>query len=262
MVMEWSEKREVLQIRDGVSEVVSRSVVKEVSLTVFVNGLNLVTLLTTGDSVEELAVGFLLSEGLLGNRGDLLSIQVEKSGPTAHLQITRELEHLEELRSRKTVTCGGGRGTTFHRSGDLLERDPVRPDFRVAPAHIYALMEELNGRSSLHRETGGVHSSALANTGGILFFREDIGRHNAVDKIHGACFFKGVSTAETLLLTTGRISSEMVVKASRMGVPVLISRSAPTSLAIDLAEREDLTLAGYARGRSMVVYTGKGRIGD
>ena len=141
-----------------------------------------------------------------------------------------------------------------------MHAKPVSSQLTVAPARVYELMKELNRLSDLYRETRGVHNSALADGGNILVFRDDIGRHNAVDKIRGACFLEEIPLGDKLLVTTGRMSSEIVVKVAKMGVPILISRSAPTSLALDLAERIGLTLIGYVRGDKMTVYTGKQRV--
>ncbi len=260
MTDEKHSTREVLKITgtDGSPE--SRSIVREVPLTILVNGKELITLLTTGDAIRELAVGFLLSEGFLRRGSNFRDIYINDEAGTVDVKLDGELELTEKLFGKRTVTSGCGKGATFYHVLDSLQAKKVSTGLRVTPSEVYALMRELNRRSDLYRETGGVHNSALADRERILVFREDIGRHNAVDKIRGACFLEGISLEDKLLLTTGRMSSEIAVKVAKMGVPIVVSRSAPTSLAIDLAERIGLTLIGYVRGEKMTVYTGQERV--
>ena len=252
--------REVIQIKGADAQNEERSVVQEVPLTVFLNGKELITLLTTGDANRELAVGFLLSEGFLQNKEDLKSIRVDDEAGTVEIELSGDLDLTEKLWGKRAVTSGCGKGATFYHILDSLHAKPVSSQLTVAPARVYELMKELNRLSDLYRETRGVHNSALADGGKILVFRDDIGRHNAVDKIRGACFLEEIPLGDKLLVTTGRMSSEIVVKVAKMGVPILISRSAPTSLALDLAERIGLTLIGYVRGDKMTVYTGVQRV--
>lgn len=252
--------REVVSIKDRKSEAMKRPVVTEVPLTIYLNGEELITLLTTGDANRELAVGFLLSEGFLNDKGDLKAIRVDDGAGTVEVELAGNLEAVEKLWGKRTVTSGCGKGATFYHVLDSLQVRKAASEVMVTPQQILSLMGELNRFSELYRDTGGVHNCALADTDKILVFRDDIGRHNAVDKIYGTCFFEGLELPDKLLLTTGRISSEMAVKTAKMGVPVLISRSAPTSLALDLAERVGLTVVGYVRGGGMVVYTGKERV--
>lgn len=252
--------REVIQIKGADAQNEERSIVQEVPLTVFLNGKELITLLTTGDANRELAVGFLLSEGFLQNKEDLKSIRVDDEAGTVEIELSGDLDLTEKLWGKRAVTSGCGKGATFYHILDSLHAKPVSSQLTVAPARVYELMKELNRLSDLYRETRGVHNSALADGGKILVFRDDIGRHNAVDKIRGACFLEEIPLGDKLLVTTGRMSSEIVVKVAKMGVPILISRSAPTSLALDLAERIGLTLIGYVRGDKMTVYTGKQRV--
>ncbi len=252
--------RDVIQIKGADAQNEERSIVQEVPLTVFLNGKELITLLTTGDANRELALGFLLSEGFLQNKEDLKSIRVDDEAGTVEIELSGDLDLTEKLWGKRAVTSGCGKGATFYHILDSLHAKPVSSQLTVAPARVYELMKELNRLSDLYRETRGVHNSALADGGNILVFRDDIGRHNAVDKIRGACFLEEIPLGDKLLVTTGRMSSEIVVKVAKMGVPILISRSAPTSLALDLAERIGLTLIGYVRGDKMTVYTGKQRI--
>lgn len=255
-----SDIRKVLNIRDGETGEEEKSVVLEVPLTIFVNGQELITLLTTGDANRELAIGFLLSEGFLRDRENVQSIREDRSAGTVDVSLSGDLNTIGKLWGKRTVTSGCGKGATFYHVLDSLEAKKVASDISVTPSEIFDLMRELNRMSELYRKTGGVHNSALANREKILIFRDDIGRHNAVDKIHGACFLENIPLGDKLLITTGRLSSEIVVKVAKMGVPVLVSRSAPTSLALDLAERVGLTVVGYVRGGGMTVYTGKERI--
>jgi FdhD protein len=178
------------------------------------------------------------------------------------VQLAGDQESVEKLWGKRTVTSGCGKGATFYHILDSVSAKPVASDVVITVEKIRSLMAELNRMSDLYRETGGVHNSALADTERILVFRDDIGRHNAVDKIRGVCFLDDIPLQDKILVTTGRISSEIVIKAAKMEVPVVISRSAPTSLALDLAERIGLTLVGYVRGDRMTVYTGKERIKD
>ena len=131
---------------------------------------------------------------------------------------------------------------------------------RVRAGQIRRLMHGLRRGSELYREAGAVHSAALATTGEIVLFRDDIGRHNAVDKIHGECFLRDIPVADKILLTTGRISSEILVKAAKLGVAILVSRSSPTDLALELAGRTGITVVGQVRGGGLTIYTGEGRV--
>jgi len=260
MTNDKHQSRSVISVKGEIASPETRSIVREVPLTVTVNGKELITLLTTGDANRELAVGFLLSEGFLNNKDDLKSIRVDDEAGSVEIELAGDLDLTEKLWGKRTVTSGCGKGATFYRVLDSIQAKKVSSDLTVMPEQVYALMRELNRLSDLYRETGGVHNSALADTERILIFRDDIGRHNAVDKIGGACFLEGIPLEDKLLITTGRMSSEIVVKVAKMGVPILISRSAPTSLALDLADRIGLTLIGYVRVEKMTVYTGKERI--
>ena len=252
--------RDVLHVTGPDASSESRSIVREIPLTISVNGSELITLLTTGDANKELAIGFLLSEGFLQKKEDLKSIRVDDEAGLVELELSGEMDLVEKLWGKRAVTSGCGKGATFYHILDSLQTRRITSDIRIAPKNVYALMRELNRLSDLYRETGGVHNCALADEKTVLVFKDDIGRHNAVDKIRGTCFLDDIYTEDKLLITTGRISSEIVVKVARMGVPVLISRSAPTNLALDLADRVGLTLIGYVRGEKMTVYTGQERV--
>jgi len=261
-----SKKRRVLRLTGRGREVVELGVISEVPLTIFFNGYEVVTLLTTGDHLGHLAVGFLSSEGLLRSREEINSLEVDEGQSyvkvTTHPYLTtaEQFEFLERFLSKKTITSGCGRGWSYSPLFDQLQ--PLNPplSLSISREDVLSLMAQLQSRSHLYRETRGVHSAALATTKEILIFREDVGRHNAIDKIYGKAFLEGLPLSDKVLLTSGRVSSEIMAKVARMGVAIIISRSAPTDLALALAEKVKATVIGYVRGREMRVYLGEERV--
>ncbi len=247
-----------LSYRAGRLEPTDERVVEEVPLTLVVNGRQLVTLLTLGDHPLELAVGFLRSEGLLRGRADLAEWREEPG--SVHLRVDGIGTAMERLFETRTVTTGCGKGTTFYRTLDALQCRPNESRARFDAGTVLRRMGELQRRSDLYRETGGTHNASLADGEKTLCFRTDIGRHNAVDMLGGWALLADVVLDRTLLLTTGRISSEILVKVVRMGVPAVVSRSAPTALALELARDLGITVVGYARGAKFNVYTHPERI--
>ncbi|GAB6061828.1 formate dehydrogenase accessory sulfurtransferase FdhD [Deferrisoma palaeochoriense] len=233
-------------------------VVREEPLTLYVNDREVVTLLTLGDHPVELALGFLRSEGFFQTREELEAYRAEPGA--VRVRVRRDVDALLKLMDRRVVTTGCGKGTTFYSALDGLRTRPLPDGLRVAPGQILRRMQELQKRSGLYRETGGTHNASLSDGERTLCFRTDVGRHNAVDMLGGWAFLEGVDTAGTLLLTTGRVSSEILLKTAKMGCPVLVSRSAPTHLALELARDLNVTVVGYVRGERFNVYTAPHRI--
>lgn len=233
-------------------------VVDEVALTLYVNGTEIVTLLTLGDHLLELGLGFLRSEGFVRAREDLLGWEEEPGA--LRIRVARDVDAVRGLMEKRTVTTGCGKGTTFYHALDALRCRPVLTQPCFAPRDLLRRMRELQERSELYRETGGTHNASLVGSEGTRLFRTDIGRHNAVDMIGGRAFLDGLDVGGSALLTTGRISSEILVKVAKMGVPVLVSRSAPTALALRLAEELGVTVVGYVRNGRFNVYTSPDRI--
>jgi FdhD protein len=233
---------------------------EEAALTVYLNGEELVTLLCTPQHQDELAVGFLVLQGLLKDPEELAAVEVEADRGLVWVKTRVDRPLTRQTMFKRVITSGCGRGVTFQflNEAQLPNLAGVGGPFS-APA-LLELMHRFQHASELYRLTGGVHSAALASEQGILVFREDIGRHNAVDKIAGHCFMNRVSTADKLLLTTGRVSSEILTKAVRLGVPCLVSRSAPTNVAVSFAEELGITLIGFARGRRLTVFTHRERL--
>ena len=211
------------------------------------------------DSLEALAVGFLFGEGVLRRREDLASVAVDEDASRVVVHGDFDADALEALSRRWTWGSGCGGGGTG--------RDFDSPPYRQVPAgpvmstpRFHALAEQFLAGQKLWRQTGGVHAAALADKDQIVISAEDVGRHNAFDKVMGKAFMDRVEVSDKLVLTTGRLSAEIVSKAVACGVAMLASRSAATSLAVALARRFGLTLIGFLRGRRMNVYTGHKRV--
>lgn len=243
----------VLKIKEGTGQYIDDPVTRENALTIFLNEQELVTLLCTSECLDELAVGFLKSEGFLKSKEDIETITVDIQQGTAKVAARRSMI-AEQTFLKRYITTGCGKGTSFYHLSDAVCH-PVKTEFRIESESIFDLMVQAQRRSELFKMTGGVHSSAICSKEEILFFREDIGRHNTVDKLIGRCFLDGINTGDKILLTTGRISSEILVKVAKMGIPVIASRSAPTDLAIKHAEDLGVTIAAFVRNQRMNLYT-------
>jgi FdhD protein len=167
-----------------------------------------------------------------------------------------------DLFMKRVITTVCGRGISFYNFADLDQKQQkVESALKATPAQILDLMRAFQTRSEIYQKTHGVHGAALCDTSGILLFKEDIGRHNAIDKIFGHCLMGDIPLADRIIMTTGRISSEILFKVAKRNIPILVSRSTPTDLAVDLAGELGITLVGYVRGGHMNVYAEAGRIG-
>lgn len=230
----------------------------EMPVSLTVNGEAWLTFMCTPVDVEALAVGFLFNEGLIERMDEVEDVRVCEHGDNVDVWLNHSVE--QPTSWRRTSGCTGGVTAV-----DALARPDVSfngDQPRVQVGTIGRLLEQLFEAQELYRETGGVHTSILSDGGRIIQAAEDIGRHNTLDKIAGLCLRQDAWPATRILITTGRISSEMLQKAARMGAPILISRTSPSSLSIEMAERYGITLIGYARTQRFNVYTSKGRIID
>ena len=235
-------------------------VVKEMPLTILLNGRELVTLLCSPANLKYLAIGFLLSEGLLHRKSDIKRIIDDEQRGIVRVDTITDLDGEEEQVFKRIITPGCGRGAAFYSAADAVGMNEVKSDLLVNGTEILELMSQFQHRSETYRSTGGVHSAALCDNKSLNVFSEDIGRHNAIDKIFGQCLWEGMSTNNRIILTSGRISSEIVIKLARNNVPVLASKSAPTSTAVKLAVSLGITLIGFVRGTRMNVYSHHQRI--
>lgn len=245
--------------RDGKREA-KEPVTEEIPLTVYLNDKELLTLLCSPADLKELSIGFLYSSGLIRSLRDIERVMVDTRNWASYVEL-KEKGDPSSLMFKRLYTSGCGKGTLFYNALDHINREKIAGSFRVNWCKLLELMDSFQKRSLVFKKTGGIHSAALSDGENIVIFKEDIGRHNAVDKIAGEALMKGIDMRNSIVLTSGRISSEIVFKTQKMGSPVLISRSAPTDQAQKLAEECDMTLVGFARGQRMNVYAGRHRIG-
>ncbi len=232
----------------------------EAPVTIYLNGKELVTLLCTPEKIDRLALGFLRSEGLLTTLDDLSSIRVREEEGLVEVELKNRSDVAEKLYGKRTVTSGCGKGTVFFNVLDSLRSKPLSGKMQVTADTIQNLMNDLQQKADLFKTTGGVHSAALADSEKIIYFYEDIGRHNAIDKIIGECLLGSVSTDDKIIVSSGRLSSEVLLKAAKLKIQLLVSRAAPTSLSIEIAETLNITLIGFVRGQRMNIYSHAWRV--
>jgi len=234
-------------------------VVTERPLTLYLNAREIVTMMTIGDHPDLLAVGYLLNQNMLKTDDVITGIDYDDDIETVVVRTERQTDFEEKLK-KKTRTSGCAQGTVF---GDLMEAfDDVKlaPDARLKTSDLYQLTRKINTEPSLYLKAGAIHGTVLCQGGSPLVYMEDVGRHNAVDKIAGYMFLNGVSPEDKTFYTTGRLTSEMVIKTVKMGIPILVSRSGFTAWGVDLARRAGLTLIGRARGKRFVCVSGEERL--
>jgi FdhD protein len=238
---------------------VETSVVMERPLTLFLNGQEIVTMMTIGDHPDCLAVGYLLNQNMLRADDTVTGIDYDEELETVVVRTKRRTNFEKKLR-KKTLTSGCAQGTVF---GDLMEKfDEVKlpGDAVLKTSWLYNLTKKINTAPSLYLAAGAIHGCVLCEEDRPLIYMEDVGRHNAVDKIAGYMHLHGISPAGKIFYTTGRLTSEMVIKTVQMRIPILVSRSGFTAWGVDLARRAGLTLIGRAKGKRFVALAGESRI--
>jgi FdhD protein len=255
-----TEQFSILKFTERGSSSMEDVVATESPLTIIYNNQELVTLLCSPTNVRYLAVGFLFSEGLLKSKDEIKRIVVDDRRGVVRV----ETEGAEDLASaalfKRFITSGCGRGASFYSATDAQGQVKVDSRVEISTLEVLALVNEFQHRSLIYRATGGVHSAALCDTRNIIVFSEDIGRHNAIDKIFGQCILDDIATDDHIIITSGRVSSEILLKVAKRNIPLIASKSAPTNLGVRLADDLGVTLVGYVRGKRMNVYTHAWRI--
>jgi FdhD protein len=242
--------RTYVTVRSGRVSEVTGDVVREQPLTIHVNGEKFLTLLCSPMMLEALVVGYLWMEKVIAGVDEIARVEVSAVDGRADVTLT----HPVTLPTERILTSGCGGGITFRIDHRLFPR--LQSSLRVRPAELADGMKQLFQAAAHYQRSRGIHGAALSDGARLLVVAEDVGRHNAVDKVKGQALLAGLPTVDRVLLSTGRISSEMLLKAARMGVPVVASRTSPTEMAVALAEQLNVTVVGYVRPDGLNLYAG------
>jgi FdhD protein len=242
--------RTYLTVRGNHTSEVAAEVVREQPLTVYVNGEKFLTLLCSPMMLRELVVGYLWMEKVIAAKDDVVALDVSAVDGRADVTLAAPVT----LPTERILTSGCGGGITFRIDHRLFPR--LRSSLTVRPAQLATGMKQLFQAAEEYQKSRGIHGAALYDGERLLVVAEDVGRHNAVDKVKGKALLEGIETRDRILLSTGRISSEMLLKAARMGVPIVASRTSPTEMAVALAEQLNVTVCGYVRPDTLNLYAG------
>lgn len=244
------------KINGNVRHSVNDIVIEEFPFTIYVNGKALVTLLCSPKDLDYLALGYLESEGFIQGKESINQIDYDQEKGSINVTLFNDKDIFRKTSQVQPIfTTGCGKGTTYYSALEILKSNPVDAPLSVSPVQIFSFINEMQRRAKLFQETGAAHISTLAAKDKILLTHEDIGRHNALDKLFGECIIKNIPYDDKIIITSGRISSEMLIKCAKRKIPILISRSAATGLAVELAEKTGITLIGFVRENRMNIYT-------
>lgn len=258
--MDNTETFQITRFSEAGQEQIEATVARERPLTIILNNQELVTLLCSPSDIKALAVGFLASEGLIKQKSDLKQVLADERRGIVRMQTTADISQTEDLVFKRFITTGCGRGATFYSPADVQEDITVDAATHITVPEVFQLVHTFLRTSDMYKDTGGVHSAALCSTTDMLVLMDDVGRHNAIDKIVGHCLLEDIAIEGKIIISTGRISSEMLLKVAKRNIPIVMSKSAPTALGVHLADKVGLTLIGFIRGKRMNVYTHPWRI--
>lgn len=258
--MNLTKEVELTRYDRGKIEVTPDIVVREYPLTVYINGQELVTLLCSPENLDYLSLGFLLSEGIIKDKSEIEAINIDEQKGAAQIKVTGDKNSSKYFMGKGMLATGSGRGTIYYNVFGSLGNSTMDNGTAISYKNVISLMKDFSAKSEIFQNTGGVHSAALSDGDKILVFHEDVGRHNALDKVIGEAFMKGFDFSDKILLLSGRISSEMLTKAAKRNISVVISRSAPMDLALKIGKEINMTIIGFARGERFNIYSGKERI--
>lgn len=245
--------------RDQTGNEIQVDVVEERPLTLWLNGTEVVTMMTVGDHCKELAVGFLLNQNMLQPEDEITDVEFHADIATVVVRTTGQSSYEQKLQ-RRIRTSGCAQGTVF---GDIMEKFEtvqLAQDTVLKTSWLYNLFYKINHQPSLYLKAGGIHGCVLCHEDKPLIYMEDVGRHNAVDKIAGHMYLNDIKPEDKIFFTTGRLTSEMVIKTVQMGIPILLSRSGFTAWGVELARQANLTLIGRAKGKHFQLLAGEQRM--
>ena len=254
-----TEKFSILKLDEKSSNSIEGVVAEESPLTIILNNQELVTLLCSPTDLAYLAVGFLSSEGLLKGKDEIRKILVDDERGVVRLETTGDKGFSQDVLFKRFISSGCGRGASFYSPADAASQK-VESQMEISTEEVLDLVKGFQHGSDVYLATHGVHGAALCDRKSILVFGEDIGRHNAIDKIFGKCLLEDIPTDDRVVITSGRISSEILHKVAKRGIPIIISISAPTNLGVRIADTMGITLVTSVGGKRMNVYTAAWRI--
>jgi len=246
-------------------EMVPTSIAGEHPLTLYLDKKEIVTLMTLGHAPEALALGYLRNQRLVGSIDEIAAVQVDWETESVAVTTRRGVRGLAGKMKKRTVTTGCGQGTVFGNLMEEIESVRLREDARLSDAQLFDVVEKVRRHETIYKQAGAVHGCALARLTGpesaeIVMFVEDVGRHNAVDAIAGFMWLDAIDGSDKIFYTTGRLTSEMVIKCVQMGIPFLVSRSGLTRMGYEIARKAGITMLGRASGRHYLVFTGRERL--
>jgi FdhD protein len=263
MIMKTIEaKRKIIKYKDGRMEEVEDTIVTEVPITVKVNEQELVTMVCTPEYIEDMVIGFLASEGIIKNIQDIEKIWLQDKEGYVHVKTKKINPFYQSFQSKRYITscCGMSRQGFVFVNDALTAKKMNDINVTITPEECFQLMKKMQDNAEIFQQTGGVHNAALCDVNGLILSRMDIGRHNALDKIYGFCLKNNISIKDKIIVFSGRISSEILLKVAKIGCEMILSKSAPTELALELAEDLGITSIGFIRNDSLNVYTHAERV--
>ncbi|MCY7475583.1 formate dehydrogenase accessory sulfurtransferase FdhD [Paenibacillus larvae] len=254
--------RRILRVQGNEAEKTEDQIVTEYPLTLVLNDREFATLVCTPEHLEELVAGFLCSEGAISGFEDIDDLAIDENTGFAYIKAAQTRPFYEQFHSKRVISscCGKSRQSFyFHNDRHTVKKIP-ESGLSIRVEECFRLMEQMQEAARTFRLTGGVHNAALCDRKGVLLFRMDIGRHNALDKIYGHCLMHQIPLHDKIMVFSGRLSSEVLLKTARIGCGIVLSKSAPTQLALDLAEELNITTVGFLRHHTFNIYTGLKRI--
>jgi FdhD protein len=249
-----------VEARDESGAIVPTAIAAERALTIYVDKREIVTLMTLGRAPEALAIGYLRNQRLVERIEDIVSVQADWEVGAVAVTTRHGLDDLDGRMQKRTVTTGCGQGTVFGALMDDIEKIRLRDDVTLSKSTFYQLIDNIRRHDSVYKSAGAVHGCALAHGADILMFIEDVGRHNAVDAIAGRMWLEGIDGSDKIFYTTGRLTSEMVIKCAQMQIPLLVSRSGLTQMGYEVAAKTGITMIGRATGKHYLLFAGQHRL--
>ncbi|PEK99737.1 formate dehydrogenase accessory sulfurtransferase FdhD [Bacillus sp. AFS017336] len=255
-------RRKILRFENGETSYIEDSVVTEYPVTIKINGQEFATLVSTPEYIEDMVVGFLASEGIIRKYEDIENIWFQEKEGFVHIKTNNINPYYKEIQSKRYITscCGMSRQGFVFVNDALTAKKMKEVNVQLSFQDCFRLMNEMQQSALLFQNTGGVHNAALCDLNGFVLNRMDIGRHNALDKIYGYCLKNKISISDKIIVFSGRLSSEILLKVAKIGCEVILTKSAPTELALQLAEELGITTVGFIRNKSLNVYTHSNRI--